>query len=148
MSQAAESLGPGGRFQASLDGFTPRQSQQQLASAIESALENQTVLVTESGTGTGKTFAYLVPALLSGKRVIISTGTKHLQEQLYNIDLPRVREILEVPVTTSLLKGRANYLCLHRLKQAVVPGVNSRRRYRGAYRATRRQCALAPGDIE
>ena len=125
MSQAAESLGPGGRFQASLDGFTPRQSQQQLASAIESALENQSVLVTESGTGTGKTFAYLVPALLSGKRVIISTGTKHLQEQLFNIDLPRVREILEVPVTTSLLKGRANYLCLHRMKQAVVPGANT-----------------------
>ena len=125
MSQAAQSLGPGGRFEASLDGFHPRKSQQQLASAIESALENQSILVTESGTGTGKTFAYLVPALLSGKRIIISTGTKHLQEQLYNIDLPRVREILEVPVTTSLLKGRSNYLCLHRLKQAAAPGAQS-----------------------
>ncbi|MGW8248463.1 MAG: ATP-dependent DNA helicase [Acidiferrobacterales bacterium] len=125
MSQAAQSLGPGGRFEASLDGFHPRKSQQQLARAIESALEHQSILVTESGTGTGKTFAYLVPALLSGKRIIISTGTKHLQEQLYNIDLPRVREILEVPVTTSLLKGRSNYLCLHRLKQAAAPGAQT-----------------------
>jgi ATP-dependent DNA helicase DinG len=125
LSQAAESLGPGGRFKASLDGFHPRRSQQQLASAIESALEDQSILVTESGTGTGKTFAYLVPALLSGKRIIISTGTKHLQEQLYRIDLPRVREILEIPVTTSLLKGRANYLCLYRMKHAVVPGTRA-----------------------
>ena len=125
MSQAAKTLGPGGRFQASLDGFHPRQSQQELASAIESALESQSILVTESGTGTGKTFAYLVPALLSGKRIIISTGTKHLQEQLFNIDLPRVREILEIPVTTSLLKGRANYLCLHRLNNVSMPAVNS-----------------------
>jgi len=125
LSQAANSLGPGGRFQASLDGFKPRPSQQQLARAIESTLANQSILVAESGTGTGKTFAYLVPALLSGQRVIISTGTKHLQEQLFNTDLPRVREILEVPVETSLLKGRANYLCLHRLNNVLAPGVNS-----------------------
>lgn len=123
LSNAAESLGSKGRFKASLDGFRPRQNQQQMAAAIESALDNQSILVTESGTGTGKTFAYLVPALLSGKRIIISTGTKHLQEQLFNIDLPRVREILEVPVTASLLKGRSNYLCLHRLKGAGAPGV-------------------------
>jgi len=88
-----------------------------MAAAIESALDSGSLLVTESGTGTGKTYAYLVPALLSGKRVIISTGTKHLQEQIFRIDLPRVREILETPVTATLLKGRANYLCLHRLGQ-------------------------------
>jgi len=118
LSQAAEALSRSGKFNASLDGFRPRIGQQQMAAAIEAAIENQSILVSESGTGTGKTFAYLVPALLSGKRVIVSTGTKNLQEQLFNIDLPRVREILEVPVTASLLKGRANYLCLHRLRQA------------------------------
>ena len=73
------------------------------------------MLVCEAGTGTGKTFAYLVPAVLSGKRVLISTGTKHLQDQLYQRDLPMVRKALGRPVRVALLKGRANYLCWHRL---------------------------------
>ena len=116
-------MGPAGRFNSHIDGFKPRAGQQEMAAAIESALDSASVLVTESGTGTGKTYAYLVPALLSGKRVVISTGTKHLQEQIFRIDLPRVREILETPVTATLLKGRANYLCLHRLAQTEVTGV-------------------------
>jgi ATP-dependent DNA helicase DinG len=99
-----------------IDGFTVRPQQQKLAQTIADVLNNDDSLVCEAGTGTGKTFAYLVPALLSGKRVIISTGTKHLQDQLYYKDLPIVRKALNVPVVTALLKGRANYLCLHRLE--------------------------------
>ena len=99
-----------------IDGFTVRPQQQQLAQTIAEVLNNDDSLVCEAGTGTGKTFAYLIPALLSGKRVIISTGTKHLQDQLYYKDLPIVREALNVPIVTALLKGRANYLCLHRLE--------------------------------
>lgn len=99
-----------------IEGFTVRPQQQKLAQSIAEVLQNDESLVCEAGTGTGKTFAYLVPALMSGKRVIISTGTKHLQDQLYFKDLPIVRKALNVPVVTALLKGRANYLCLHRLE--------------------------------
>ena len=88
-----------------IDGFTVRPQQQQLAQTIADVLNNDDSLVCEAGTGTGKTFAYLVPALLSGKRVIISTGTKHLQDQLYYKDLPIVRKALNVPIVTALLKG-------------------------------------------
>ncbi len=105
-----------GPFVNCIDGFTVRPQQQQLAQTIAEVLSNDDSLVCEAGTGTGKTFAYLVPVLLSGKRVIISTGTKHLQDQLYYKDLPIVRKALNVPVVTALLKGRANYLCLHRLE--------------------------------
>ncbi|MCH8263702.1 MAG: DEAD/DEAH box helicase, partial [Proteobacteria bacterium] len=105
-----------GPFANCLDGFTVRPQQQQLAQTIAEVLSNGDSLVCEAGTGTGKTFAYLVPVLLSGKRVIISTGTKHLQDQLYYKDLPIVRKALNVPIVTALLKGRANYLCLHRLE--------------------------------
>ncbi len=96
-------------------------SQQEMAAWVERALENQAMtIIAESGTGTGKTFAYLVPALLSEKRVIISTGTRHLQEQLFNRDLPEVKKRLAAPGKTALLKGRANYLCLHHLDDALV----------------------------
>ena len=95
-----------------------RESQQQMASRIEQAIADSEILIAESGTGTGKTLAYLVPALLSGKKVLVSTGTRHLQDQLYKHDLPLVRRALEVPVTMSLLKGRSNYLCRQRLEQA------------------------------
>lgn len=93
-----------------------------MAEAVAAALQDDAVLVAEAGTGTGKTFAYLVPALLSGHRTIISTGTRHLQDQLFHRDLPLVRRSLEVPVTIALLKGRANYLCLHRLEIAEQDG--------------------------
>jgi ATP-dependent DNA helicase DinG len=93
-----------------------------MAETIASALEGNEVIVAEAGTGTGKTFAYLVPALVSGKKVIISTGTKNLQDQLFHKDLPVVRQALGVPVEVALLKGRANYLCLHRLEIARSEG--------------------------
>jgi ATP-dependent DNA helicase DinG len=96
--------------------------QQQLAEEVATAIAGEGTLVCEAGTGTGKTYAYLVPALLSGKRVIISTGTKNLQDQLFHRDLPLVREALRVPVHVALLKGRSNYLCLHRLQQAIAAG--------------------------
>lgn len=93
-----------------------------MATTIAQVIEQDGVLVAEAGTGTGKTFAYLVPALLSGKRVIISTGTRNLQDQLFHKDLPLVRKALQLPITTALLKGRGNYLCPHRLQLAQVGG--------------------------
>ena len=93
-----------------------------MAEAVEEAIADGSMLIAEAGTGTGKTFAYLVPALRSGKRVIVSTGTKTLQDQLFHRDLPRVREVLGARVRTSLLKGRANYLCLYRLDQTAKDG--------------------------
>jgi ATP-dependent DNA helicase DinG len=103
-------------------GFVPRAAQQQMAAAVAGAIDREEMLIVEAGTGTGKTFAYLMPALDSGKRVIISTGTRHLQDQLFNQDLPVVCNALEIPVQAALLKGRANYLCRHRLEVAVAEG--------------------------
>jgi ATP-dependent DNA helicase DinG len=99
-------------------GFRARPFQLEMAEAIEKVIKNQSVIVAEAGTGTGKTFAYLVPALLSGGKVIISTGTKTLQDQLFGRDIPTVRDALKVPVTVALLKGRANYVCHHHLERA------------------------------
>ncbi len=93
-----------------------------MAEAIKKVIYNQKVIVAEAGTGTGKTFAYLVPALLSGGKVIISTGTKTLQDQLFNRDIPTVRDALKVPVSVALLKGRANYVCHHHLERARFDG--------------------------
>ena len=118
----AQLLGDDGPLARALPGFAPRAQQQAMAQAVAEALERAEVLVTEAGTGTGKTFAYLVPALLFNNKVIISTGTKHLQDQLFHRDLPQVREALKLSVRTALLKGRANYLCLHRLDLAVSDG--------------------------
>jgi ATP-dependent DNA helicase DinG len=111
-------LAPEGPLAAHLPGYLVREAQGQLASAIASAIDDRATLVAEAGTGTGKTYAYLVPALLSGERVIISTGTRALQDQLYHRDLPRVRAALGAGLKTALLKGRANYLCQYRLEQA------------------------------
>jgi len=117
---SAELLGPTGPLAATLPDFAPRPSQQELATRIEQALEHPSIFIAESGTGTGKTFAYLVPALRSGRKVLISTGTRNLQDQLFTRDVPRVRDALGVPVACALLKGRGNYLCLHRLERAVA----------------------------
>jgi ATP-dependent DNA helicase DinG len=103
-------------------GFRARAGQLEMAEAIKKIIDNQKVIVAEAGTGTGKTFAYLVPALLSGGKVIISTGTKTLQDQLFNRDIPTVRDALKVPVTVALLKGRANYVCHHHLGRAKFDG--------------------------
>ncbi|MCK9385433.1 MAG: ATP-dependent DNA helicase [Nevskia sp.] len=117
---AAELLGPAGPFAQNIPGFAARVSQQTMATAVESAIATRGRLVVEAGTGTGKTYAYLVPALQSGSRVVISTGTKNLQDQLFFRDLPRVREALATPGRIVLLKGRANYLCIYRLRKAVM----------------------------
>ena len=93
-----------------------------MAQAIAEAISTNRQLITEAGTGTGKTYAYLVPALLAGGKVVISTGTKNLQDQLYQRDLPTVRDALKVPVSTALLKGRSNYLCHHHLERAQSDG--------------------------
>ncbi len=104
-----------------LPGFQPRAGQGWMAEAVAEAISKSDKLVVEAGTGTGKTFAYLIPALLSGRKTIISTGTKALQDQLYHRDLPLVGKAIGRPVTTALLKGRANYLCLQRLDQLTDP---------------------------
>lgn len=99
-------------------GYKVRDQQIDLARRILEAIEQTSVLVAEAGTGTGKTFAYLVPALLSGGKVLISTGTKNLQDQLFDRDLPAVRNAIAAGNTTALLKGRSNYVCLYRLERA------------------------------
>jgi ATP-dependent DNA helicase DinG len=111
-----------GPLSRAIDAFRMRPQQIEMAQAIAQAMRDNSLLVTEAGTGTGKTFAYLVPALLSGGKVIVSTGTKNLQDQLYNRDLPTVRDALQVPVSTALLKGRTNYVCHHHLEGALADG--------------------------
>lgn len=119
---ASALLGADGPFAREVPNFAPRATQQRMADAVSEAIENHDALVVEAGTGTGKTFAYLVPALLSGKRVIVSTGTRNLQDQLFHRDLPRVLSILGAKADVALLKGRANYLCRYRLQQTVESG--------------------------
>jgi ATP-dependent DNA helicase DinG len=111
-----------GALAQAIQGFSERSQQLEMALAIESAIQQNKQLVAEAGTGTGKTFAYLVPALLSGGKVIISTGTKTLQDQLFNRDLPNIRDALKVPVTVSMLKGRSNYVCHYHLARANQEG--------------------------
>ena len=103
----AELLGPHGPLAQHIPGFAPRVPQQEMAYAVAEALHNDGVLISEAGTGTGKTYAYLVPALMSGKKIIISTGTKNLQDQLYHRDLPVVRNALGVSVRTALLDRKS-----------------------------------------
>jgi len=103
-------------------GFRPRAQQREMALAVMGAIHDNAILVAEAGTGTGKTFAYLVPALLGGGKVIISTGTKNLQDQLFQKDLPTVRDALKAPVSVALLKGRANYVCHYHLERAQSEG--------------------------
>jgi ATP-dependent DNA helicase DinG len=108
-----------GSLSTVIQGYLPRASQFEMAEAIAKAIDNKQNLIAEAGTGTGKTVAYLVPAILSGKKVIISTGTKNLQDQLFHKDLPLVREAIATPFNSALQKGRANYLCIYRLESAL-----------------------------
>ncbi|MDO8811373.1 MAG: ATP-dependent DNA helicase [Gallionella sp.] len=103
--------------------FRPRAQQREMALAVAEAIRDNAILIVEAGTGTGKTFAYLVPALLNGGKVIISTGTKNLQDQLFQKDLPMVRDALKAPVSVALLKGRANYVCHYHLERAQTDGL-------------------------
>ncbi len=111
-----------GRLATDISGFRPRQSQIDMARAVAQAIAGQTALIVEAGTGTGKTFAYLVPALLWGGKVIVSTGTKNLQDQLFLRDIPVVRKALNAPVSVALLKGRANYVCHFHLERTLQNG--------------------------
>lgn len=115
-TNASDLLSSHGAFAQALDGFTAREGQQALSAAIEKIIAKKKVLIAEAGTGIGKTFAYLVPAITSNRKVIISTGTRHLQDQLFHSDIPVVKKALGVDLPCSLLKGRANYLCLYRLE--------------------------------
>lgn len=115
-------LREGGLLSQADPGFVEREVQLRLADAVAQAVADRATLVAEAGTGVGKTFAYLVPLLLSGRRALVSTATKSLQDQLFLRDLPRLKAALKVPVRVALLKGRASYLCLHRLQQARETG--------------------------
>ena len=107
---------PDGVLAQTIDAFQPRQGQTDMALAVAQILQEGGELVVEAGTGVGKTFAYLVPALLSGERVLLSTATKALQDQLFSRDLPRLVQALNLPIRLALLKGRSSYLCSHRLE--------------------------------
>ncbi|EOL8968681.1 ATP-dependent DNA helicase [Cronobacter dublinensis] len=111
-----------GQLAKAIPGFKPREPQRQMAQAVTAAIEAAKPLVVEAGTGTGKTYAYLAPALRAGKKVIVSTGSKALQDQLYSRDLPTVAKALEFKGRLALLKGRSNYLCLERLEQQALAG--------------------------
>ena len=133
LAQAVQStFAPGGPLAQAAEGFVARDGQTQLAQAVARTIGQGGVLVAEAATGVGKTFAYLVPALLSGERVLISTATKTLQDQLFGRDLPRLARALGVPARMALLKGRSSYLCLHRLEFA---GESSDLRMTGARHA-------------
>lgn len=116
-------FGPGGRLEDALEGFQAREPQWRMAETVAEVLADRGVLVAEAGTGTGKTFAYLLPVMLDSGRALISTGTRHLQDQLFHRDLPALQSAIGRPRDIALLKGRANYLCLHRLEMAVEEAV-------------------------
>jgi len=112
----------GGPLAPAVGSFSPRRSQTEMAKAIAQAIADQKTLIAEAGTGTGKTFAYLVPALLWGGKTIVSTGTKNLQDQLFLRDIPTVRAALRAPVSVALLKGRSNYVCHYHLERTLQNG--------------------------
>jgi ATP-dependent DNA helicase DinG len=120
MSDLSDIFGSRGPLQRALPGFRARAEQARMAERVGEALVSRSTLIVEAGTGTGKTFSYLVPALLSGARILISTGTRALQDQLFAKDLPLVARALGRPARVAVLKGRSNYLCHHRLAQAHV----------------------------
>ena len=142
-----EALGPEGPLARGHPGFVARRGQLEMAQAIAQSIEGAQTLIAEAGTGTGKTFAYLVPALLSGGRVLISTGTRTLQDQLFHRDLPRVREALGVGASMALLKGRSNYVCRHHLRRNLEEGRFERREDIAVLRRIERFAAIsASGD--
>jgi ATP-dependent DNA helicase DinG len=118
LQRVAETLSSHGALAQAVPGFQPREGQTDMAMAVSQTLEQGGQLVVEAGTGVGKTYAYLVPVLLSGQRALVSTATKALQDQLFSRDIPRLVEVLGLPIRVALLKGRSNYLCLHRMEQA------------------------------
>ncbi|HEX4943130.1 MAG TPA: ATP-dependent DNA helicase, partial [Usitatibacteraceae bacterium] len=137
----------GGSFERALEGWRVRPQQLEFAEAVLAAIEASAVLIAEAGTGTGKTFAYLAPALIAGGRVIVSTGTKTLQDQLFHRDLPLVRDTLGVPARLALLKGRSNYVCLHHVEESSAEGTfASREEARDIHAIVRFAGRSATGD--
>lgn len=120
--QVADVFTPEGPLARQVPSFRPRAQQTEMATRIAEAIRADSACLVEAGTGTGKTYAYLVPAILSGGKVVLSTGTKTLQDQLFERDIPTVREALGVPIRVALLKGRSNYICLHHLERAHSEG--------------------------
>ncbi|MFT7722095.1 MAG: ATP-dependent DNA helicase [Roseateles sp.] len=149
LEQAVRAAFDAGGPLARLDpGYRPREPQLQMSRAVARALSRREALVVEAGTGVGKTFAYLVPALLAGSRALISTATKSLQDQLFLRDLPRLMKALNTPVRLALLKGRGSYLCLHRMKEARVSGeFPDRRTALALARVERWALGTASGDF-
>ena len=121
-----------GTLARALPGFEPRPAQREMARVVAGTLEDSGTALVEAGTGTGKTLAYLVPAILSGKRVLISTGTKNLQEQIVEKDLPVLTQVIDRPFTVTVMKGRGNYLCRHRY-QAMLAGSLPRQQRLGGF---------------
>ena len=122
VDQVADVFKPDGPLARLIPAFKARPQQTDMAERIAQAIRADAACLVEAGTGTGKTFAYLVPAMLSGGKVVLSTGTKTLQDQLFERDIPTVREALGAPVRVALLKGRSNYVCLHHLDRAEKEG--------------------------
>ena len=144
----ARAFAPDGPLARHEPGFSPRQAQDDMAAGIARAMDAREALVVEAGTGVGKTFAYLVPLLLSGRRALVSTATKSLQDQLFLRDLPRLRDALGVPVRMALLKGRASYLCRWRLQQAEHSGhLPDRFAVRALHRVSQWAQSTASGDL-
>ena len=150
MSDWRSLLQPDSPLAEVLPGYQPRAEQQVMAEAVAQAIEERSHLVVEAGTGTGKTFAYLIPVLLSGVKVLVSTGTRNLQDQLFHRDLPLLCGLVGRPVRIALLKGRSNYLCRHRLSLEVaappLPGFE-RSRQRALGRIVRWSETTESGDI-
>lgn len=115
-------FGESGVLAAAFSGYQPRAGQLQMAEIIRDAITDSRTVVIEAGTGVGKTFGYLAPILLAGRKAIVSTGTKHLQDQIFSRDLPQIKTLMGATTRTALLKGRSNYLCLHRLERALTEG--------------------------
>src|SRR3954471_22395183 len=113
----AEVLRPGGALAGELASYEPRPGQLAMATRVARAIELDERLLVEAGTGTGKTLAYLVPAILSGRKVVVATGTKALQDQIARVDLPRLQAVLPTPFTFAVMKGLSNYLCLRRFHE-------------------------------
>src|ERR1051325_11300003 len=123
-------FGPGGVLEQRLEDYEFRPSQVRMADAVHRALEEQSHVIIEAGTGTGKTLAYLLPALLHGRRILVSTGTKTLQDQIFFKDIPLLETVLQRPIRAAYLKGRNNYLCRLKLETAHAEGLFSLRELR------------------
>ncbi len=138
----------GGNLSQAIEGYQPRDEQIMMAEAIAKAVEEHDTLIVEAGTGTGKTFAYLVPALLSKRKTLVSTGTKHLQDQLFEKDIPLLQKLIKHPISTALLKGRSNYLCLYRTKTLRARGrFENKKQVEQFFRIERFAGQDADGDI-